>query len=140
MVETSGHLIDHVLPVVPIRQGVLSFPWPIRLLRSTRPEAVTRVLAVVVRAIESSLNRRAGLTRKGGAGGGVVTLIQRFGSALNMNVHLHMMALDGVYANVGEAPRFRALPAPSSAEMQRLLDVIVVRVLRCLEHDGPFHA
>ena len=47
-----------------------------------------------------------------------------------------MMALDGVYANVGEAPRFRALPAPSSAEMQRLLDVIVVRVLRCLEHDG----
>ena len=61
---------------------------------------------------------------------------QRVGSALNTNVHLHMMALDRVYANVGEAPRFRALPAPSSAEMQRLLDVIVVRVLRCLEHDG----
>ncbi len=90
---------------------------------------MTRVLAVAVRAIESSLIRRAGLTRKGGASDGVVTLNQRFGSALNTNVHLHMMALDGVYANVREAPRFRELPAPSSAEMQRLLDVIVVRVL-----------
>ena len=93
---------------------------------------MTRVLAVVVRAIESSLVRCAGLTRKGGASGGVVTLIQRFGPfghALNMNVHLHMMALDGVYANAREAPRFRELPAPSRAEMQRLLDVIVVRVL-----------
>ena len=46
-----------------------------------------------------------------------------------MNVHLHMIALDGVYANDREAPRFRDWPAPSSAEMQRLMDVIVVRVL-----------
>ena len=38
--------------------------------------------------------------------------------------------------SLGEAPRFCALPAASSAEMQRLLDVIVVRVLRCLKHDG----
>ena len=84
MVETSAHLIDHVLPAVPVRQWVLSFPWPIRFLLSTRPEAVTRVLAIVVRAIESSLIRRAGLTRQGGASGGVVTLIQRFGGAVNL--------------------------------------------------------
>ena len=60
MVETSAHLIDHVLPAVPVRQWVLSFPWPIRLLLSTRPEAVTRVLAIVVRDIETSLIGRAG--------------------------------------------------------------------------------
>lgn len=28
---------------------------------------------------------------------GAVTLIQRFGSALNLNIHLHMLFLDGVY-------------------------------------------
>ena len=28
---------------------------------------------------------------------GAVTLIQRFGSALNLNVHFHMLFLDGVY-------------------------------------------
>ena len=63
MVETSAHLIDRVLPAVPVRQRVLSFPWPIRLLLSTRPEAVTRVLAIVARAIETSLIRRAEIGR-----------------------------------------------------------------------------
>ena len=114
-------------------------PRPIRLLLSTRPEAVTRALAIVVRAIESSLIRRAGLTRKGGASGGVVTRIQRFGPfgrALNANVHFHMVALDGVYTKDGETPRFHEVSALSSADMQRLLDAIVSRVLRCLEHDG----
>jgi hypothetical protein len=48
MIETSAHLIDHVLPPVPIRQWVLAFPWPLRLLLSTRPAAVTRVLAIIM--------------------------------------------------------------------------------------------
>jgi len=51
-----------------------AFPWPLRLLLSTRPEAVTRVLAIVTRAIETALIRRAGKTRKSGARGGIVTL------------------------------------------------------------------
>jgi hypothetical protein len=33
-----------------------------------------------------------------------VTLIQRFGSALNLNIHFHMLVLDGAYL-VGTAPR-----------------------------------
>ena len=136
MVETSAHLIDHVLPSVPVRQWVLSFPWPIRLLLSTRPEAVTGVLAIVVRAIESSLIRRADLTRNGGARGGVVTLIQRFGGAVNLNLHLHMVALDRVYTKDGDTLRFHEVSAPSSTEMQRLLNAIVARVLRYLARDG----
>ncbi len=82
------------------------------------------------------LIRRAGLTRKSGACGGIVTLIQRFGSALNLNVHLHMLVLDGVYANENGKLRFHPLPAPAPAMMAHLLDVIVLRVLRCLERDG----
>jgi hypothetical protein len=35
--------------------------------------------------------------------GGAVAVIQRFGGALNLNVHLHVLALDGVFA--------RTLPA-----------------------------
>lgn len=68
MVATSTHLINHVLPAVPPRQRVLSFPGTIRLLLSTRPEIVTLELAILMRAIESSLIPRAGLTRTGGAG------------------------------------------------------------------------
>jgi len=32
-------------------------------------------------------------------GTGAVTLIQRFGSALNLNIHFHMLFLDGVYTS-----------------------------------------
>ena len=135
MIETSAYLIDHVLPPVPIRQWVLVFPWPLRLLLSTCPEAVTGVLAIVTRAIETALIRHAGKT-VGGARGGMVTLIQRFGSALNLNVHLHMLVLDGVYANERGKLRFQPLPAPAPALMTQLLDVIVLRLLRRLERDG----
>ena len=39
---------------------------------------------------------QAGL-KHGGADTGAVTLIQRFGSAANLNIHLHCLVLDGVY-------------------------------------------
>jgi len=42
------------------------------------------------------LNQKAGFSRKT-AQAGAVTLIQRFGSALNLNVHFQMVFLDGVY-------------------------------------------
>ena len=48
---------------------------------------------------------RAGLTCASRARTGIVTLIQRFGSALNMNVHLHMIILDGVYTLDSNWPR-----------------------------------
>lgn len=39
---------------------------------------------------------KAKLTRAS-AKTGAVTLVQRFGSALNLNIHFHMLFLDGVY-------------------------------------------
>ncbi len=41
MVDTAAHLVDQVLPAIPIRQWVLSFPYPLRLLYSTHPQAMT---------------------------------------------------------------------------------------------------
>ena len=85
MVETSSHLVDHVIPEAPVRQWVLSFPWPLRLLFARQPDTLSRCLAVIIRSIETDLIHRAGLTRASGARCGVVTLVQRFGSALNLN-------------------------------------------------------
>ncbi|UNB75898.1 transposase [Escherichia coli] len=34
-----------------------------------------------------------------------MTLIQRFGNALNLNIHFHMLWLDGVYVEATELPR-----------------------------------
>ena len=58
MIETSAHLIDHVIPRLPVRQWVLSFPWPLRMLFASRPQALSRCLAVITRAIQTDLAQR----------------------------------------------------------------------------------
>ena len=136
MIETSAHLIDHVIPPVPTRQWVLSFPWPLRFLYASRPAVLTRTLGVITRVIETDLIHRAGLTRQSGARSGIITLVQRFGSALNLNVHLHMIVLDGVYTFDDDATRFHGVKAPTSADMQKLLDRIISRTISQLERDG----
>jgi hypothetical protein len=56
-----------------------------------------RILGIVCRAISSHLIQQAGFSRKTAQTTGAVTLIQRFGGALNLNVHFHMLFLDGAY-------------------------------------------
>ncbi len=79
---------------------------------------------------------RLALTRTTGHTG-AVTLIQRFGSALNLNVHFHMIFVDGVYLVDGEhVPIFRHVPAPTGTELQSLVQRIAERVGRVLEKRG----
>jgi pyruvate/2-oxoglutarate dehydrogenase complex dihydrolipoamide acyltransferase (E2) component len=66
-----------------------------------------------------------------------VTLVQRFGSSLNLNIHFHMILPDGVYLPVdGAAPVFRHVPRPTGAELQVLVQQIAARVGRLLERRG----
>ena len=132
MVETAAGLVEHVLPHVPVRQWVLSFPWPLRLLFAARPDLLTRVLGVVTRALSTAAKRRAGLRAGTDAETGVVTFIQRFGSALNLNIHLHLLALDGAYTFATGRPRFHRARAPTNDEIERLLDALIRRVVRTL--------
>jgi hypothetical protein len=88
MTDSAALLADEVLPAKPIRQWVLSLPFALRFLFSTDPAALTKVLGIVYRTLSAYVLNRARLTRASGATG-AVALIQRFGSALNRNVHLH---------------------------------------------------
>ena len=81
MIESAAHLVDHVLPEQPIRQWVLTFPYPLRFLFAAQPQVLSQVLGVVYRAISTDLLKRTGFTVASGAKTGAVTLIQRFGSA-----------------------------------------------------------
>jgi ribosomal protein S27AE len=85
MAQTAAHLVDHVIPHVPVRQWVLSLPIPLRLLLAAQPKLVTPVLQVVHRVITRHLLGQAGL-KADEADSGAVTLIQRFGSAANLMV------------------------------------------------------
>jgi len=100
---------------------VLSLPFALRYLLATRPEIITQVLGIVYRAISGHLIRKAGLTRARAATS-AVTLIQRFGSALNLNVHFHLLVLDGVYRRSGEGRLvFVPVPAPSAGRILKHL-------------------
>ena len=66
----------------------------------------------------------------------MVTVIQRFGGALNLNIHLHMLVLDGVYTFEGGRPHFHRTRAPDPVQLKRLLDRLIHRILRRLVTDG----
>ena len=71
---------------------------------------------------------------------GSLTVIQRFGSALNLNVHFHTLVLDGVFTSAApDTVRFHPTPPPTDAEVARLLTVIRRRVLRLLGRRGLGH-
>jgi hypothetical protein len=73
-----------------MRQWVLSVPFPLRFLFASQPKIMGKALGIVYRTIATHLTRKAGYT-KTTAHAGAVTLIQRFGGALNLNIHLMCM-------------------------------------------------
>jgi len=137
MADSAALLVDEVLPHQPMRQWVLSVPFPLRFLFASNPNAMTGALGIVNRAISTHLAHKAGFT-KTMAQTGAVTLIQRFGSALNLNVHFHMLFLDGVFIDSrhGGNQCFRRAKAPTNDELAKLMHTIAHRVGRYLEHKG----
>lgn len=95
MVESAAFIVDDVLPAVPMRQWVLSVPFPLRFLFASDPVSMSASLGIVCRAIAAFQIKKARLTQTE-AQCGAITLIQRFGSALNLNIHYHMLVPDGV--------------------------------------------
>jgi hypothetical protein len=103
MANTAAHLVDRVLPEAPVRQYVLSLPFPLRYRLAFDAELCNEVLRIFIQAIFSSLRRRARRKlpmRKAYCGS--VTFLQRAGGSINLNPHFHSLMLDGVY--VSSAP------------------------------------
>ena len=61
---------------------------------------------------------------------GSLTVVQRFGSDLALNLHFHMLCPDGVFDAHGH---FTPVPAPSREQMQTLCARIASRTFRLLE-------
>jgi hypothetical protein len=98
MVETSAHLTDQVLPRAPYRQWVLSVPKRVRWHLREKPEVITGLLRVFLRAVEATLRKRSSGAPPG-ARFGAVAFVHRFGSYLNSHVHFHVLVTDGVFSS-----------------------------------------
>ncbi len=64
-------------------------------------------------------------------------MIQRFGSAANLNIHLHCLVLDGVYRTKPNGELiFIQVPAPTEQALQLLLRAIITSIMKRLVRQG----
>jgi hypothetical protein len=140
MAETAAHLVDHVIPPLPVRQWVLSVPKRLRWYLEREPRAISAVLHILLRVIEAHLRQGsgAGLHARFGA----VSFIHRFGASLNRHVHYHCCVIDGVFEPAEEAGddpqavRFRPASALTPAAVVAIAEQVRVRVLRWFARSG----
>jgi hypothetical protein len=119
---------------VPTRQYVLSLPYALRFKMAYSPDATSVVLGAFISAINSDLRRRARRRKlRGRLQTGSLTVVQRFGSSLNLNVHFHVIGMDGVYAEQPDGTLlFHPLPAPSDEDIAHLARAVCRKVTRYL--------
>ena len=135
MAESAKLLVDDVLQGYPVRQWVLSLPIPLRLLLARYPKQLSKVMQIVHRAISTDIIHRAGYLKKQ-AKTGAVTYIQRFGSALNLNIHLHILFLEGVIINKQGEIKFERCKAPSHSDLEAVVNTISQRIANYIEQAG----
>ncbi len=133
MTERVAHLVDHVFPDVPVRQWVLSLPHRVRYVLAWDHDVCRAVVAVSMHAVLRFLRHRAREAGVGDPRGGAVVIVQRFGGALNLNVHVHALVLDGC---VDEGGRFHPLPDLDAVDVAEVLATIVAGVRRLRARRG----
>ena len=137
MTERAAHLVDQVFPDVPVRQWVLSLPPRIRYLLAWRHDLCKAVVGVLFREVNRHLRDRARAQGVVDPCGGAVAIVQRFGGALNLNVHIHALVLDGVFARAEDGRlAFHASPGLEAADVADVLAAITPGVTRLLERRG----
>ncbi|MFM1903856.1 MAG: hypothetical protein RLZZ440_1756, partial [Planctomycetota bacterium] len=142
MAQTAAHLVDHVIPPVPVRQWVISVPKRLRGFLADRPAAVAALTRIFIEEIERLLGAAAGVTSDASAPAaacarlGAVSFLHRFGSALNHHVHLHVCATEGVFvpaadgAGCDASPAFLPARPINQADLAALTERVRRRVIR----------
>jgi hypothetical protein len=149
MAQTAAHLVEGVMPWVPTRQWVVSVPIPLRYWMSTSRDLTAQVHTTVRTTIAQYYVNQA--VKRGVKRGvkrqkvqpGSVSFIQRFGSSINLNLHVHVVFLEGVSldrSDAGLKPRFVKAEPPSDADIAKVLQKISHRVIRKLRQLGYLEA
>src|SRR5262249_29818195 len=118
---------------------------PLRYWTASSPDLTTTVHTIIRTTIGQYYINQAvtrGLPRDK-VHPGSVTFIQRFGSALNLNVHYHLLFLEGVYldrTDHGRPPRCLQGEPPTDTDITAVIQKISRRVIRKLRRLGYLEA
>jgi hypothetical protein len=138
MAERAGRWTEELLPRVAVRQVVFTVPWPRRWLLA-RDADLLREVVETMRSEVTRWLRRHGVRGLDGREGepGSVSVIQRFGSTLTLNVHVHMLLLDGLFvADARGAPVWRRARRWRQADVDGLVVRVAAEVERLLARRG----
>jgi hypothetical protein len=141
MSDTAVHLEQEVLPEVPVRHWVCTFPWGVRAVLGFDRELCREATSAFCKELSRSLKRRAktklGLSSVDDALTGAVAVVQRVDGAIRLNVHLHVLGLDGVYVRKeGGALEFHGLDTPSREEVEDVARRTALRLHRAFRKQG----
>lgn len=137
MAERAAHLVDHVIPDVPVRQWVLSLPRRLRYRLAWNRDVCRRVTTVLLSTVFRLLRDHARADGLEQPRGGGVAIVQRFGGALNLNVHIHALVLDGVFARDGAGPvAFHPARRLTTLDVAEVLAAVGPRLRRLLGRSG----
>src|SRR5207253_3826675 len=137
MAQMAAHLVEQVLPWVPTRQWVVSVPIPLHYWMASSQHLTAKDHTIMRTTIGQYYVNQA-VTQgheRAHVHPGSVTFIQRFGSALNLQLHVHIIFLEGVYidrTNQGRKPRFVTGEAPSDADVADVVQHMRRRAIRQL--------
>ncbi|MFM2415360.1 MAG: hypothetical protein RL385_83 [Pseudomonadota bacterium] len=137
MAALTRHNMDFELPHVPVRQWVLSLPYPLRYRLAYDQSLCTAVHRALAHALRRQLRRLARERGQRDAQTGSVTFVQRCGGGLNLTVHFHLLSLDGWFHRASDGQRaFERAASPRQGDVEGLLMAVHARVMRPLEQRG----
>ena len=152
MAQTAAHLVDHVIPPVPVRQWVISVPKRLRWFLGERPEAISALTNIFMSEVERLVQTASGVeptpSEKGADSPriGGISFLHRFGSALNHHVHIHACVTDGVFEASGTGDTtdggIRFIPAHplTPGDFEALTERVRRRLIRWFRRQGILDA
>jgi hypothetical protein len=120
---------------------VLSLPRALRYLLAYDGRLCRAVAKTATRELfrfqRLQARRALGLASTRHAHPGALVAVQRFGSALNLNIHFHSLLMDGVFVtDAFGQPAFQSLAPPTLDDLHRVAARIAAAVLALLRRRG----
>jgi hypothetical protein len=137
MNEGALTLLDYVLPEVPIRQFVLTVPFPLRFPLAFDGKLLGQVLRIFTDTIAAHYRKRQAARGIVDGQSGAVTVIQRANSDLRLSPHFHVLQLDGLYSpGPDSVPIFHPAPGLTQQDVEAIVGRASKRILRFLQRRG----